>query len=76
MKFYELLRHRHPEDQLFLRNILFTDEVYFTRGSVLSIHNNQLWEMGNPQTIREHGCQVRFSLGGNCQGIVLAPYVT
>jgi hypothetical protein len=36
------LQHQHTADELYLPNILWTDEASFTHEDVLNIHNSHL----------------------------------
>jgi hypothetical protein len=78
MLFCEWLRHQHAADELFLHNILWTDEACFTREGVFNIHNSDFWARDNPHAIRERGYQVRFSVivwAGTVGDIVMGPYL-
>jgi hypothetical protein len=77
MQFREWRRHHHA-DEVFLHNILWTDETCFTHEGVFNVHNSHFWAWDNPHAIREHGCQVRFSVSiwANIVGdIVVGPYL-
>jgi hypothetical protein len=61
MQFCERL-HQHAADEVFLHNILWTEEACFTREGVFNVLNSHLWAQDNPHAIRERGYQVRFSV--------------
>jgi hypothetical protein len=78
MKFCEWLQHEHAADELFLHNILWTDEACFIREGVFNIHNSDFWARDNPHAIHERGYQVRFSVSvwaGTVGDIVVGPYL-
>jgi hypothetical protein len=78
MQFCEWLGHQHAADELFLHNILWTDEACFTREGVFNVHNSHLWKRDNPHAIRERGYQVRFSVSvwaGIVGVTVVGPYL-
>jgi hypothetical protein len=78
MQFCEWLRHQHAADELFLHNILRTDEACFSREGVFNVHNSHLWARDNPHAIRERVYQVRFSVSiwaGIVEVIVVGPYL-
>jgi hypothetical protein len=68
---------REHESAGFLKCILWSDEVAFTREGVYNSHNGHLWTQHNPHVTREWGHQVRWSINvwagiiGNC---VVGPY--
>ncbi|KAJ4446375.1 hypothetical protein ANN_13071 [Periplaneta americana] len=37
----------------FLSSILFTDEITFTRGGIINLNNNHVWDMQNPRAMME-----------------------
>jgi hypothetical protein len=54
MQSFKWLQHEHTADELFLHNILWTDNVCCTREGVFNIHNSHLWAWYNPHAICEH----------------------
>jgi hypothetical protein len=77
MQFCECL-HQHAADELFLHNILWTDEACLTREGVFKAHISHLWARDNPHAIRERGYQFRFSVSvwaGIVGDIVMGPYL-
>jgi hypothetical protein len=75
MQFYEWIRHQHV-DELFLHNILWTDEVCFTHEGVFNVHNSYLWAQDNLHAVCEHRYQVHFSISvwaGIFGDIVMGP---
>jgi hypothetical protein len=78
MQFCEWLQHQHAADELFLHNILWSDEACFTREGVFNVHNSHVWARDNTHAIRERGYQVRFSVrvwAGIVGYIVVGPYL-
>jgi hypothetical protein len=78
MQFFELLRHQHAADELFLHNILWTGEACFTRKGVFNVHNSHLLARDNPHATRERGYQVHFCVSvwaGIFGDVVLGPYL-
>lgn len=52
-----------------LRNIIYTDESTFTERGILNRRNEHIWSDVNPNAVREHRSQYRFS------DIVIRPFV-
>jgi hypothetical protein len=74
MQFCEWL-HQHAANELFLHNILWTDEACFTREGLFNVH---VLARNNPHAVSERGYQVRFSLSvwaGIVGIIVVGPYL-
>jgi hypothetical protein len=69
MQFCEWLRHQRTADELFLHNILWTDEACFTREGVFNVHNSHLWTRDNPHVIRERGIK---SISAPAFGLVMS----
>jgi hypothetical protein len=67
MQFCEWLRYQHTADEILLRNILWRDELCFTRKGVFNIHNCHVWARDNPHAVLGHGGLVR--------GTVVSPYL-
>lgn len=49
--FCQWLLHRCNQDPQFLCNILFTDEVSYTRDGIINVHNIHVWGDENPHVI-------------------------
>jgi hypothetical protein len=78
VQFCEWLRHQNAADELFLHNVLWTDEAYFTREGVFNVHNSYLWARDNPHAVRERRYQVRLSVSvwaGIVGDIVVGSYL-
>jgi hypothetical protein len=54
MQSFKWLQHEHTADELFLHNILWTNNVCCTCEGVFNIHNSHLWAWYNPHAICEH----------------------
>jgi hypothetical protein len=74
MQFCEWLQHQHAADELFLHNILWTDEACFMREGVFNVHNSHLWAWNNPHAICECGFSVNIWIG-IVGDIVVGPYL-
>jgi hypothetical protein len=79
MQFYECL-HQHTAEELFVHNILRTDEVCFAREGACGVRNSHVWARDNARATRESECQVRFSVKcldwyrrDHCRGLYLLP---
>lgn len=65
-------------DPHFPSKVLFTDEAYFTRDGVFNHHNMHLWSDENPQGMRPHAAQHRFSVNvwaGIVGDFLVGPYL-
>jgi hypothetical protein len=61
-----------------IRNILFTDEAYFTSDGVNNKRNSHLWDRDNHHVTVESTCQHRFSVNVGCGVIgdqLFGPYI-
>jgi len=59
-------------------NILFTDDVHFTRDGVNNTRNSNLWDRDNSHGTVETNCQHRFSVNVCCGVIgdqMTGPYI-
>ena len=64
------------ENRFFISNILFTDEVSFTRNGINNFHTIHVWAEENPHAVLAWGHQNRFSLnvwGGTFKDKMLGP---
>lgn len=46
----------------FITNVLYTDEVSFTRKGIFNFHNENVWANINPRVIRETSFPYRYSI--------------
>lgn len=63
---------------VFLYNILWSDETKFTNCGVFNRHNEHVWSIENPEENREVRPQVRFGINvwaGILGGRILGPYL-
>jgi hypothetical protein len=76
IEFCGWLRHQHAADELFLHNIRWSDEAYFTREGAFNVHSRHLWTQDNPHPTHERGYEVCFSSSlwaGTVGDIVVGP---
>jgi hypothetical protein len=73
MQFCEWLRHQHTAGELVLRNILWADELCFTRKGVFNVHNSHLWARDNPHALLEHG--FKSDSAGLIRDTAMSPYL-
>ena len=61
-RFCRWLIEQFTRNRNFMSSILFTDEATFTRGGIINLHNNHIWDLQNPHAMVEVNNQHRFSL--------------
>ena len=61
LAFCQQIRQQSALDLQFLNNILFTDEVGFTRGGIFNFHNCHVWAAVNPNEVKQACHQKCFS---------------
>jgi hypothetical protein len=62
VEFCTWLLEQHAENPFFLKNILFTDESYFSRQGTFNSHNFHVWATENLHEVFIRGFQNRFSI--------------
>lgn len=71
VRFCENITIRIQEEPNFLRNIIWTDEVKFSREGVFNRRNKQFWDNQNPKDIKERTFQDKFSFNDQLSPIFL-----
>jgi hypothetical protein len=61
VEFCTWLLEQHAKNPLFLKNILFTDESYFSRQGTFNSHNFHVWATENPHEVFIRSFQNHFS---------------
>ena len=77
VEFCRWLLEECARNPLFMRMILFTDEVQFTRDAIMNFHNNHIWADENPHAIVQSRHQQTFSVnvwGGIVGDHLLGPF--
>lgn len=56
------IQRKYNENTTFIKHILFTDEVTFTRGGIFNTHNTHIWVIENSHSIIHQNFQKQFSV--------------
>lgn len=56
------IQRKYNENTTFIKHILFTDEVIFTRGGIFNTHNTHIWVIENSHSIIHQNFQKQFSV--------------
>lgn len=66
INYCEWLMTRIQEDELFLKNIIWTDEAKFSKNGIQNRHNSHFWASENPNVTRERNFQLSWSFNVYC----------
>ena len=78
IQFCNWLLEQNVDDDRFIKNILWTDELQFTRDGITNFHNFHTWAEKNPHQIKQTSFQHRLSLNvwaGVIGNALIRPFV-
>lgn len=78
MQFCQWIVRENEEDENFTKNILWTDESFFTRDGIFNAHNWHYYDIQNPHLTWERNAQYRWKFNiwaGITNDEIIGPYL-